>query len=209
MMLTRRAVLGAGLALAGVRSDVIRIAVAAGARNGESAYGDGVAFGLHEAARAAQLLGRPLEVADDAPVAITAGGALEADGRRFELGAGAEAIAETLVRARQAGLISPRLVVTEWHHTLSRYGASELNERFAASGQPMTAAHWLGWMAAKIAVESALRARAGEGRAAAIARLRYDGHKGRPLGFGPDTRRLVQPLFLIDPDKDIVIWPER
>lgn len=208
MKVTRRALLGAGLAAAGLRFEPIRVSVEHGARAGASAYGDGVAFGLKEAARAAQLLGRPIEIVDGAPVRIAAGAGLEAAGDRFELAGGAEALAETAATARRAGLTSPRLVVGEWHHTLARYGASELNERFIVTGAPMTSAHWLGWIAAKVAVESVLRARGGESPASAIARLRYDGHKGRPLGFAAGTRRLVQPLYVIDPDKDIVVWPE-
>lgn len=90
-----------------------------------------------------------------------------------------------------------RADVVLWHQTLFRYGASELNERFSRKyGVPMSEEAWKGWVAVKAIVESALRARQDE-PCAALAALRFDGHKGRPLHFDPATRTLVQPLYVI------------
>lgn len=88
-----------------------------------------------------------------------------------------------------------------WHASLDRYGASELNERFAKRyGQPMTDAAWNAWFAVKALVETALRAPEGGDRCAALARGRFDGHKGTPLSFDRATRRLVQPTYVIGRD---------
>jgi hypothetical protein len=73
--------------------------------------------------------------------------------------------------------------VAEWHASLARFGAEQLNERFARlHGRGMTGPAWCGWMAVKAAAEAALRARDG-GIAAALSLLRFDGHKGSPLAF--------------------------
>ena len=85
-----------------------------------------------------------------------------------------------------------------WHASLERFGASELNERFARRyDAPMTPEAWAGWAAMKALVESALRRRGDEDPCSALARLRFDGHKGRPLFFAPDTGLLVQPTYLV------------
>jgi hypothetical protein len=94
------------------------------------------------------------------------------------------------------------IAVVEWHASLSRYGASELNERFSvAYGQPMTAAAWRGWFAVKALVDSTLRGEPGDA-CDALGRSRLDGHKGRPLSFGADGI-LVQPLYIAQDDRVI------
>src|SRR5688500_3133851 len=86
-----------------------------------------------------------------------------------------------------------------WHSSLNRYGASELNERFARRyGTGMTADAYAGWIAVKAVVEAALRPAATNDKCTALGRLRFDGHKGRPLAFDPVSRTLQQPLYLVD-----------
>jgi hypothetical protein len=87
--------------------------------------------------------------------------------------------------------------ILEWHPTLDRFGASELNERFRRStGSSMTAPAWLGWVAVKASVETALRSGVSLD-CDTLARARFDGHKGRPLTFDRLTRELVQPLYIV------------
>jgi len=94
-----------------------------------------------------------------------------------------------------------------WHGSLFRFGATQLNERYLrAHGTPMTSASWMGWMAVKIAWESAMRT---DGSAAATTRYmastdaHFDGHKGRALRFDDATRWLVQPLYVVHGDSVI------
>jgi hypothetical protein len=102
-----------------------------------------------------------------------------------------------------------------WHHTLERYGAGQLNDRFAARfGMPMPPEAWTGWMAVKVAWEAAARAGAGESLAAVLQRpgLRFDGHKGWALDFRPWDRQLRQPLYVVTgtpPDTELHEVPGR
>jgi hypothetical protein len=95
---------------------------------------------------------------------------------------------------------SVRLAV--WHHSLHRFGAEQLNERFERRfGAEMDSSAWAGWIAMKILVESALRSRST--RSADLARYllrsetRFDGHKGEPLAFDVRTGELHQPLYVL------------
>lgn len=86
--------------------------------------------------------------------------------------------------------------VAEWHASLVKFGASDLNERFTrAFHAPMTPQAWCAWVAVKAVVEAALRAAAADDACRALAALRFDGHKGVPLGFREED--LVQPLCLV------------
>jgi hypothetical protein len=94
--------------------------------------------------------------------------------------------------------------VAAWHPALSKYGASELNERFDRkyiSG--MSDAAYLGWVAVKALVEAELRRKPDEDYCRVVATLRFDGHKGRQLFFDPATRTLSQPLYFIKDGKVI------
>jgi hypothetical protein len=94
--------------------------------------------------------------------------------------------------------------VAAWHPTLSKYGASELNERFDrkyVSG--MTEGAYLGWVAVKALVEAELRRKPDEDYCRVVATLRFDGHKGRPLFFDAPTRTLSQPLYIVKDGKVI------
>jgi hypothetical protein len=89
-----------------------------------------------------------------------------------------------------------------WHHTLTRFGAAQLNDRFRRRfGDVMTSPAWAGWAAMKILTESALRSRSARG--VDIARYmtsltgRFDGHKGEPLSFDARSGELRQPLYVI------------
>lgn len=87
-----------------------------------------------------------------------------------------------------------------WHPALARYGAGELNERFEEqTGQKMDEDSWFGWVATKIALESALRRRE-------LSQTRIDGHKGVALRFD-SNRQLQQPLYVVvtRAGKEIVI----
>jgi hypothetical protein len=94
--------------------------------------------------------------------------------------------------------------VVDWHTAFRRYGASELNERYEkAFARPMTADAWHGWVAVKAITEAAIR---GADVCAELARLRFDGHKGRALSFDPVTRRLRHPMLAVSRvgDLDVV-----
>ena len=97
---------------------------------------------------------------------------------------------------RESGGAAPVL----WHGGLARYGAAQLNQRFARQfGVPPDASTWASWMAMKILWQGALDAHAGDA-ARLAARLtseeaEFDGHKGEALRFDPSTHQLRQPLF--------------
>lgn len=89
-----------------------------------------------------------------------------------------------------------------WHPALGRYGATQLNERFARRfGAGMDEHAWAAWLAVKILSEAWLRARSAEPDALRAyltsARARFDGHKGAPLYFAADGR-LVQPVYRLN-----------
>lgn len=92
------------------------------------------------------------------------------------------------------------LLVDEWHASLRRFGASELNERYKRrTQQPMDGDAWTGWFAVKVAAESALRLTRPDRAALVGARApSFDGHKGSPLRFD-SSGVLQQPMYLIDP----------
>jgi hypothetical protein len=102
------------------------------------------------------------------------------------------------------------LHVADWHSGLMKFGAEELNVRFLRRfGQPMDERSWHGWVAMKCAVELALRYPGGSPKAR-IGDLRLDGHKGMMLGFDPQDRHLIQPVYLVDSQGKLVetIEPE-
>lgn len=101
-----------------------------------------------------------------------------------------------LSAARATGGAAPVL----WHGGLSRYGATQLNQRFARRfGRSADGAAWANWMAMKVLWQGALDAPRLDA-ATLAARLtaadaEFDGHKGEPLRFDRTTGQLVQPLF--------------
>jgi hypothetical protein len=89
-----------------------------------------------------------------------------------------------------------------WHSSLERFGGEQLNVRFRRRfGAPMDSGAWAGWFALKVALDAALHSHATSGaallRQLADPRAQYDGQKGRPLHFAPDTHRLIQPLYRV------------
>lgn len=105
-----------------------------------------------------------------------------------------------------AGASGPRVGTwpTMWHHALSRFGATQLNDRYHSRfGLEMDALGWAGWFAVKVAWEAVNRARTTTGSELArfleSGRGAFDGHKGRPLSFRPWDHQLRQPLYLVRP----------
>ena len=91
--------------------------------------------------------------------------------------------------------IEPSPGAVTWQSSWVRYGASELNERYAKRfRRPMTSEAWNAWFAVKAIAESALRTAEGEELCGAFTRARFDGHKGVPLSFDPTTGLLRQPV---------------
>jgi len=172
----------------------------------------GVRFGVEEAVHTARLVGAEvvLTVDRDARGDVVLGGldrttcdalSREAARRPFiyiALGCGGRASDSswTFHLEPDGGAESAGAVL--WHPALERYGAGQLNARFVERfGRPMSAAAWSGWMAVKIALEAALKARASDPRAlrkVLTAPMRFDGHKGAPLSFD-SGHRLAQPLY--------------
>lgn len=189
----------------------VQVTVSEGPNVGETMR-RGVAFGMSEVQRAAQLTGVPVlfERTDARPAASSTGtGRVELavcaadDGRDGPTHASASRIYTCPLREwrRDAWSVAsrpadvPRFAAAptlDWHFSLTRGGAAQLNERFFQhAGVPMDEAAWRGWMAVKIAYETGLRAQAGEDDVLA---LEFEGHKGRPLRFAEDGH-LLQPTY--------------
>jgi hypothetical protein len=186
----------------------------------------GLEFGVREAAATAALMQRDLELGmvsagigeaigvisegppeqdafpDGTPIIRLRHVSPEDPGCAFRVGLSAAERQAALAawRARKDSRAKDaELDVIEWHASLSRYGASELNDRFRKeTGRGMAADAWLAWFAVKAVVESALRQSSG---CDAFAAARFDGHKGRPLFFDPATLVLRQPLYVVAGDR--------
>lgn len=88
--------------------------------------------------------------------------------------------------------------IEEWHASLRKFGALELNDRYIrAVGRPMTSQAWRGWFAVKALVETYLRDPENPDACSELASMTFDGHKGRPLAFDRDSRGLRQPLYVV------------
>jgi hypothetical protein len=100
---------------------------------------------------------------------------------------------------------SPGSRVEEWHPSLQRFGAQELNERYERwAHSPMNADAWAGWFATKVAAEAMLRLpRVTRQALAGPDALAFDGHKGAPLRFDA-SGVLQQPVYLIDASGKII-----
>jgi hypothetical protein len=90
--------------------------------------------------------------------------------------------------------------ITGWDPRLYRFGAEQLNDRYAARfGGGMTYEAWTAWLAVKAAWEAA--ARSGSERRLSDHlrqwRDRFDGHKGVALDFRPWDHQLRQPLYYV------------
>jgi ABC transporter substrate binding protein (PQQ-dependent alcohol dehydrogenase system) len=110
-----------------------------------------------------------------------------------------------MLHAARAAAGAGTRTVALWHESLRPFGAGQLNDRFRRRfGEGMDGDAWATWMALKVAVEASLRTRstAAADLAAYLAKpgVRFDGHKGRPLAFGPADHQLHQPLYLVGVD---------
>lgn len=190
----------------------------------------GLEFGVAEAARTASLMRRELELGTSAAGITGAIGVIAADPPEagaipadtpivllrdlpgfdsactFRVGLKAAERQRALAGWR-AGYTGENKAsdarVVEWHPSLRRYGASELNERYRReTGAGMGPEAWLAWFAVKALVETALR-HPDAPRCGALGASRFDGHKGRPLVFDPDTRALRHPVYVADGDEII------
>jgi len=90
---------------------------------------------------------------------------------------------------------------TGWNHRNNIFGASELNNRFAAfAGLPMNERAWSAWAAVKVLGEAVLRAKSA--RAADLVpylqeQAQFDGYVGSALSFQPWNHQLRQVLQVV------------
>jgi hypothetical protein len=171
----------------------------------------GVEFGVDELTQAAGLMRRQITLAKD--------GSADATGIIVASASAPIPAGETVVRIHVSPLpsgaeacefsVAPADSKTDrsvaaWHATLTKHGASELNERFRRKyGSELTEAGYLGWIAVKALVEAELRRKPEENFCRVVATSRFDGHKGRPLFFEAATRTLSQPLYIVKDGKVI------
>jgi hypothetical protein len=94
---------------------------------------------------------------------------------------------------------APRVV--DWHGSLERYGAAQLNERYRRRfGEAMDEGAWCAWLALKVALEAALRNGTDDDAVArGLRAMAFDGHKGAALRFD-GSGALLQPVYVIDAD---------
>ncbi len=96
---------------------------------------------------------------------------------------------------------SAGLVADWWHWAWERYGAPQLNNRFARlAKRPMTGYDWSAWLAVKAIAEAVVRTRSTEPKALGGYltgdQAALDGFKGNRLAFRPWDRQLRQPILL-------------
>ena len=108
--------------------------------------------------------------------------------------------AERMWSSKNAGMKSSH--ITEWDARLDRFGAAQLNARFASRfSHPMDARAWAGWFAVKVAWEASQRSRSVDGAAIATyldrPETQFDGQKGVPLSFRSWDHQLRQPLYAV------------
>jgi hypothetical protein len=190
-------------------------------------YSDGFTFGLEEATRSLSLFQRrlvtqrSLALDNIAQSTVVISALTEVDGLLhlahavsvpiLNIGCDRDEVRGTVCPRNLFHVVPSRSALQQaagsspivlWHHALERFGAAQLNERFArAQHRPMTGSDWAAWMALKIAVEVWLRSRSNDpavlGVALAAPTTRFDGHKGVPLFFRPSDLELRQPLYAI------------
>jgi hypothetical protein len=172
----------------------------------------GAQLGAEEAGRTAELLGARFELSKDLAgvIAVVGGAELELPGVPLLTTRAPEDMSDpgplrpnvfhvsSTPAERRAALArwgGEGGQVVDWHPSLTRFGAEQLNSRFESRfGAPMDSLSWASWMAVKIAAELALRA-------IPLERLRFDGHKGERLWFRPQDHGLRQPLYVVVGDR--------
>jgi hypothetical protein len=177
-----------------------------------SSFSKGAALAFAEARQTAALLGGRFELANPGSNVFATVGELDPvrdpRGLFFAVGPSGRAPARPRIfhvaaspRLRQRALSRHHgtgFRVVDWLPSLDRFGASELNERYARRfGTPMEEAAWHGWIAVKIAAELALRGAAGD-LAAALLNAGFDGHKGTLLRFDRQDHHLLQPVYVVN-----------
>ena len=206
---SRRQVIGACAAAcvpltARARAQAQRIAILTDGLDLLGDYGLGVRLGASEAERAATLLGHHFALVSSgaATARITPEARsphhLPTVAMRGDVSARCVFLTESpedlRIAAQHVGTAEDA-VVADWHPEFRRFGAGELNERFERTfNVGMTPAAWHGWVAVKAVLEAALR---DDDICAGLARLRFDGHKGRVLRFDRETRRLRHPALVV------------
>ncbi len=93
------------------------------------------------------------------------------------------------------------LVALSWHAQYERYGAPQVNRRFARAHQrPMAASDWHAYMAGKALVTAAVAAPKGPSAAfqQALMAAELDGSKGTVMTFRRWDGQLRQPLLMTD-----------
>lgn len=196
---------------------ILRIAVVHAASSPAGVIA-GVRFGTDEVAHTARLIGREVQVVPSAEaadadarietslhvVSIVVESRTDAGGApcRLHLRPSDEERRAVLGRWRASVPDAPADArVVEWHPTLVKYGAGQLNQRFTRATQGrMDAETWTGWIAVKALGEAMLRT-TNEDLCGRLRRQALDGHKGQPLRFDEATGRLRQPLYVATTDK--------
>lgn len=108
---------------------------------------------------------------------------------------------------------STGLVATEWHWSLERYGAPQVNSRFEslADGRRMAGQDWNTWIAVKAIATAYARARSEEPDEIDAflrgGRLRVDGSKGVTLNFRAWDGQMRMPIMLATHNAIIAIPP--
>lgn len=177
----------------------------------------GARLGAEESGRTAELLGARLELVDGTDGVLAVVGDL-VDGNQaipflnvrsteervpsrpnvFHVASSAPERREALERwqgPKPEGVRPENMRVLDWHPSLSRFGAEQLNQRFESRfGALMDERAWAAWLAVMIAAEAALRS-------TTLERLRFDGHKGARLSFRSEDHTLRQPLYIVAGDE--------
>jgi hypothetical protein len=190
-MITRRSFLSSVL-LCGAAGRSQHFFSVALAFHSESAKA-GAAFGVLEAQLTASLMGVAFSADGDSSAPLLTD--LPPDGARLTVSTASipRAPAHSFLVAATPEAHAASAV--EWHPSLTRFGAEQLNSRFAVhTARSMDSQAWLAYIAVKIVVEGELR-RGTRTLEESIERIRFDGLKGTPLVFV--DRRLRQPLYIV------------
>ena len=108
---------------------------------------------------------------------------------------------------------STGLVATEWHWSLERYGAPQVNSRFEtqAGGRRMAGQDWSTWIAAKAIATAYAKARSADPAEVDTylrgPRLKVDGSKGVSMNFRPWDGQLRMPVMLATHNAVIALAP--
>ena len=108
---------------------------------------------------------------------------------------------------------STGLVATEWHWSLERYGAPQVNSRFEtqAGDRRMAGQDWSTWIAAKAIATAYAKARSADPAEVDTylrgPRLKVDGSKGVSMNFRPWDGQLRMPVMLATHNAVIALAP--